>query len=265
MIISILANGLMPTKSEVLDYLNAAEMVVCCDGALKNYLSWRLSHASAPSHRLAVIGDGDSLSPALLKEAQDNGITLEHHHIAEQESNDLSKAVRFALDIVKSSKLNVKKGEPLQDCPQKDSGDTSGSKRNVPLVRDSFLTLKAGPSTQVCILGATGLREDHTLGNISLLAHYMACYPDVEFVMRSDFNIFYPMQGERTFASQRGQQVSLFSLTPEVPVSVSGLRYPIHNRPLRSWWEGTLNEALADTFTVQGGTMIVAVELRVES
>lgn len=102
MIISILANGLMPTKSEVLHYLNAAKMVVCCDGALKNYLSWRRSQVSAPTHRLAVIGDSDSLSPALLKEAQDSGIALEHHHVAEQESNDLSKAVRFAMDIVKN-------------------------------------------------------------------------------------------------------------------------------------------------------------------
>ena len=221
--IAILANGLFPTKAEVLAYLNTAEMVVCCDGALKNYLLWHRSQPEPPQHKLAVVGDGDSLSPALLQEAAELGILLEHHHIPEQESNDLSKAVRHAMRMVNNSQLKK--------------------------------------TATVNILGATGLREDHTLGNISLLAHYMRCYPDVEFIMRSDFNTFYPMQGHCQFPSVKGQQVSLFSLTPEVPVSVSGLRYPIENRCLHSWWEGTLNEALGDTFEVTGGTMIVVIEL----
>ena len=33
-------------------------------------------------------------------------------------------------------------------------------------------------------------------------------------------------------------------------MSVRGLRYPIENRRLTEWWEGTLNEALGDEFEV---------------
>ena len=259
MIIAILANGLLPTKAEVLAYLNTAEMVVCCDGALKNYLLWLHRQSTLPHHRLAVVGDGDSLSPALLQEAADSGIVLEHHRIPEQESNDLSKAVRFAMAAVQDANATanaapIPQGQCCELRPVTSKPTNDGSRHDC-----------HGDTLQVNILGATGLREDHTLGNISLLAHYMERYPNVEFVMRSDFNTFYPMQGTRQFASEKGQQVSLFSLTPEVPVSVSGLRYPIESRCLRSWWEGTLNEALGDTFEVIGGTMIVAVELRVKS
>ena len=45
---------------------------------------------------------------------------------------------------------------------------------------------KAYPS--VIILGATGLREDHTLGNISLMLEY---FPHIEVHMVSDFGTFF--------------------------------------------------------------------------
>ena len=75
--------------------------------------------------------------------------------------------------------------------------------------------------------------------------------------MVSDYGIFRPVLGRVTLDTFPGQQVSLFSLTPDTPVSVEGLRYPISGRPLRQWWEGTLNEALGDRFTVDGGLLIV--------
>lgn len=101
---------------------------------------------------------------------------------------------------------------------------------------------------EVLILGATGLREDHTLGNISLLIQYIRDFDRVE--MLSDFGIFTPIMHTTTFESEPGQQVSLFSLFPHRALSVSGLRYPIEKRRLLSWWEATLNEALGKEFTV---------------
>jgi len=62
------------------------------------------------------------------------------------------------------------------------------------------------------IVGATGKREDHTLGNISLLADYMKT---AKVVMVTDYGIFTPMQGITEFTSHKGQQVSLFrSIAP---------------------------------------------------
>lgn len=101
---------------------------------------------------------------------------------------------------------------------------------------------------EVLILGATGLREDHTLGNISLLLEYAPHFDRVE--MLSDFGLFTPLLQTATLESRPGQQISIFSLYPHGAISVTGLRYPIDKRRLLFWWEATLNEATGDSFTV---------------
>ena len=68
--------------------------------------------------------------------------------------------------------------------------------------------------------------------------------------MLSDYGRFTPLLKTGMLESRKGQQVSLFSLFPFGTVSVRGLRYPIENRRLTAWWEGTLNEALGDEFEV---------------
>lgn len=95
------------------------------------------------------------------------------------------------------------------------------------------------------ILGATGLREDHTLGNISLLASYSSKL-DIEMYTNSGYfvSVFKSMRLKSYF----GQQISIFSLTPQMPLTLENLKFPLENRPLLSWWEGTLNEALGDWF-----------------
>ena len=112
---------------------------------------------------------------------------------------------------------------------------------------------------RLLVTGATGLREDHTLGNISLLANYIDIPVSVEII--SDFGIFTPINKTTTLSATPGQQVSLFSVYPNVPISITGLQYPLHERRLLYWWEGTLNEALSTEFTImlheQNGKIIV--------
>lgn len=115
--------------------------------------------------------------------------------------------------------------------------------------------------SNVVILGATGKREDHTLANISLLTSYQELFEKV--MMVTDYGTFYPIQRTTTFHSCAGQQVSVFALFPFGTISSEGLRYPIIERRLPIWWEGTLNEALGDTFTLLlEGTGSVLVYLR---
>lgn len=115
------------------------------------------------------------------------------------------------------------------------------------------------------ILGATGLREDHTIGNISLLTEYQrenVAHGGTPASLRmvTDFGVFTVAFGARQYASFHGQQVSLFSIVPDKRVSVEGLQYPIAQRPLLNWWQGTLNSAVGDSFGVEvepGGALIV--------
>ena len=95
------------------------------------------------------------------------------------------------------------------------------------------------------------------LGNISLLAWYREHYPQLDIEMLTDYGRFVALQGSRTFESFPRQQVSIFSLTPHIAVSSEGLRWPLGGRCLEQWWQGTLNEAVGDRFSVSGGSLIV--------
>ncbi len=61
---------------------------------------------------------------------------------------------------------------------------------------------------KVLILGATGLREDHTLGNISLLTDFAPLFEVVE--MLSDYGRFIPVLRTTTLPCTPGQQISIF-------------------------------------------------------
>jgi len=112
---------------------------------------------------------------------------------------------------------------------------------------------------EIAILGATGIREDHTLGNISLLADYNR---DIKVIMLTDTGSFQVFDRTVTIESVPGQQVSLFSIDQGLAVTSSGLRYPLQDLKLTSWWRGTLNEAMGDSFTLffEGGKLIVFME-----
>jgi len=97
------------------------------------------------------------------------------------------------------------------------------------------------------IVGATGKREDHTIGNISLLAEY-AGYVDV--MMVTDTGILRPYSESSEIVTFPGQQVSIFSIDPETEITSHGLKYPLKRSKLNNWWVATLNESTGDTFTI---------------
>lgn len=101
---------------------------------------------------------------------------------------------------------------------------------------------------KVLILGATGLREDHTLGNISLLVEYAPLFQQVEMI--SDYGRFIPLLHTSTLKCVAGQQISIFSMYPCGEITSEGLRWPITRRQLTAWWQGSLNEALGTEFTL---------------
>ena len=104
--------------------------------------------------------------------------------------------------------------------------------------------------THITYLGATGKREDHTIGNIFLIARYMRDF-HIEPVMISDYGVFTPAKGKTTFHSFAGQQVSIFlPFGNDMQMKSKGLRW--NSYPYDQMWQGTLNEALGDFFTLDG-------------
>ena len=93
--------------------------------------------------------------------------------------------------------------------------------------------------THITYLGATGLREDHTVGNIFLLPFYLTEF-GVSARMITDAGIFRAYKGDSRFGTSVGQQISVFNISCQ-RLAGSGLRYPLS--PFAQLWQGTLNEA----------------------
>ena len=99
---------------------------------------------------------------------------------------------------------------------------------------------------RIAIVAATGRREDHTLGNISLLIEYMR--QGLEVRIYTDYGVFIPCQDTCSFECPVGTAVSIFSFGTQ-GMQAEGLRYPL--RDFTSWWQGTLNTADAPVFTIR--------------
>ena len=98
---------------------------------------------------------------------------------------------------------------------------------------------------RIAIVGATGRREDHTIGNISLLIEYARA--GVEVHSFTDYGVFVPCKGTTTHKCRKGQQVSIFCITA-TSLSAEGLLYPIYD--FTNWWQGTLNECTGESITI---------------
>ncbi len=97
------------------------------------------------------------------------------------------------------------------------------------------------------ILGATGLREDHTLGNISLMIEY---FPRIEVRIISDFGMFFLVQSGEEVQSYAGEKISFFSIDNRICVTSKGLKYHLSELQLSNWYAATLNEAMVESFSL---------------
>ena len=100
----------------------------------------------------------------------------------------------------------------------------------------------------IVILGATGKREDHTLGNLSLLVDFSEKISDISMV--TDDGEFIVLRHSGTCSCRCGQQISIFAMEPGTHIESMGLKYPLNGLAPTRWWQATLNEALGDTFSL---------------
>lgn len=91
----------------------------------------------------------------------------------------------------------------------------------------------------ISIVGASGRREDHLFGNVSLLVDYLK--NGINARIYTDHGVFIPLCGDAEVACRCGQQMSIFNFGC-TRLSAEGLQYAI--RPFVSMWEGTLNRVV---------------------
>ena len=98
---------------------------------------------------------------------------------------------------------------------------------------------------RIAIIGATGKREDHTIGNISLLMEY--AHMGVNARIFTDYGVFIPCKDICTFECRKGQAVSIFNFTGR-NFKAEGLEYPLYD--FTTWWQGTLNVCTDTNFRI---------------
>ena len=210
--IVILAAGEFPRKASVLQLLDKADMIACCDSAAGKLLEQgRRSFSSGELEEGLHLGES-RWEPGLI--------------VGDMDSLPLDIREYYA--------------DRMVFCHGQDDND---------LTKTFHEVIKLSPDV-IHILGATGLREDHTLGNISLLADYQKEAPTCKIDMVSDYGRFEAACGQRTFACVPSQEVSIFAFDPSLRMTAAGLEYPLDGVVFNSLWKATLNRAAGSEFTL---------------
>lgn len=112
---------------------------------------------------------------------------------------------------------------------------------NVPDVSDIFIT------------GATGLREDHTIGNISLLMEYTRTFDlgGINLTMVSDHSVIFPVTDSIELDCGTGRKVSILTPDNSLRIKSEGLEWPTDDVVFDNWWKATLNRASEDKIKLE--------------
>ncbi len=93
------------------------------------------------------------------------------------------------------------------------------------------------------IVGATGKREDHAIGNVFRALDY-GC----EIV--TDHGRFVPVRGKATFKVKKGAAVSIFAPDPKTRMTSKGLEWPLGGVRFRNLYCATLNRTTGTRVTL---------------
>lgn len=120
-----------------------------------------------------------------------------------------------------------------------------------------FAMTKIPPLTEARLnfIGATGLREDHTIANMGLLMEY-ACNEAVSaglvaIRMISDYCIAFPMTDSGSFRCGKGRAVSIFSPDRDLTIVSDGLEWQTSGVRFTNWWQASLNRSAKETVRLE--------------
>lgn len=101
--------------------------------------------------------------------------------------------------------------------------------------------------TEIVILGATGLREDHTVGNLGLLMEFprLLDLGERKVSMVSDYGTAFAITGSCDLHLGEGRRISIFSADNSLRIGSTGLEWPLDDVVFDAWWKATLNRTSA--------------------
>ena len=200
--VAIICDGDFPRKPYPRYLAGTADHVVVCDGALRKWLK-------AFPDRLpdAVVGDMDTLP----RSWQDRYASIIHRE-AEQDTNDLSKALRFVL-------------------------------ANYPEATEIHILGATGHREDHTIANLSLLMEYAREYGLSAES-----VPSIEMV--SDWSTAFAITDSTTLALGTGRKVSLFSPDNTLTIRSEGLVWPTDAVTFDNWWKATLNRTSAPLVTL---------------
>lgn len=203
----IICDGQFP-KTEFPRYLiRTADFVICCDGALTKFLRNSKSIYSQERPPDLVIGDMDTLSASMQKKYAD--IIVKE---SEQEHNDQTKAVRWAMSHI------------------------DGLKR-------IYIIGANGGRLDHTIGNASLLMEYTRMFNLA--------EREIFIEMVTDEGSAFAINDSTEFDCGIGRQVSIFSPDNTLRIKSYGLKYPTDEVVFDNWWKATLNKASQDTVRLE--------------
>ena len=96
------------------------------------------------------------------------------------------------------------------------------------------------------IIGSTGLREDHSIGNISFFLYNTYRF-DIQIL--TDYGYFHVINKSSIFDTFKGQCISLFCIDDNQKITTTGLKYKLNNQSV-NLYSATLNVAEEKEITI---------------
>ena len=151
-----------------------------------------------------------------------------------------------------NSELKIKYSDIIINMPCQNNND----------LRKAMDWIEKQGYNEVSILGATGLREDHTISNIfSILETELK----IEFKIFTDYGTFQIIKGYKKIESFKNQAVSLFTLRKSTKITTYNLKYNLNKESLSTLFYGTLNNCTSESFSIKsegGPTLLYTAHLK---
>ena len=109
--------------------------------------------------------------------------------------------------------------------------------------------------SDISIIGSSGKREDHTLGNIFSILDYK----DSNIKLYTNTGVFTCIHKSQKIESFKGQQVSIFTADPTMKITSKNLKYRFNNTAISAIYSGTLNESTLGEFEllISHGSLLI--------